>query len=102
MPTLIRTTAPVTLTSLLSARSSERDTGVHFLDGTGRVTKTTSYADLYNTALSDSRRLRSLITQLEPNADVIVASLSSNELHVRLFWACCFGTSHRFSVSVAL
>ncbi|KAI0659134.1 AMP-dependent synthetase and ligase [Cubamyces menziesii] len=90
MPTLIRTTAPVTLTSLLSARSSERDTGIHFLDGTGRVTKTTSYADLYNTALSDSRRLRSLITQLEPNADVIVASLSSNELHVRLFWACCF------------
>ncbi|KAH9896814.1 AMP-dependent synthetase and ligase [Cubamyces lactineus] len=49
-----------------------------------------SYADLYNMALIDSRRLQTLVTQLEPAADVIIASLSNNELHVRLFWACCF------------
>ncbi|KAI0330631.1 acetyl-CoA synthetase-like protein [Cubamyces sp. BRFM 1775] len=90
MPTLIRTTTPVTLTSLLSARSLESGAGAHFLDLNGRVTKTLSYADLYRTALADSRRLRSLVTGLDPAVDVIVASLSNNDLHVRLFWACCF------------
>ena len=85
---------PVTLTSLLCSRSLENGTGIYFLDDSGRVAETLSYADMYHIALSDSQRLRSLITQLEPEVDVIIASLSNNASHVRLFWACCFGSSY--------
>ncbi|KAI0659130.1 AMP-dependent synthetase and ligase [Cubamyces menziesii] len=81
---------PVTLTSLLCSRSLENVPGIYFLDDSGRVAETLSYADMYRIALSDSQRLRSLITQLEPEVDVIIASLSNNASHVRLFWACCF------------
>ncbi|KAL7284226.1 hypothetical protein ACG7TL_001508 [Trametes sanguinea] len=79
-----------TLTALLSARSLERDTGLRYLDAEGHVAKEVSYAELFETAQDDSLRLRSLLGDIKGGGDVVIASLSNHELHVRLFWACCF------------
>ncbi|CDO74763.1 hypothetical protein BN946_scf185001.g11 [Trametes cinnabarina] len=79
---------------MLSGQSSNRslqgDAGVRFLDSEGNVAKKLSYTELYRLAQDDSRRLRGLLAETQGGCDVVIASLSNHELHVRLFWACCF------------
>ncbi|KAI8970542.1 acetyl-CoA synthetase-like protein [Trametes punicea] len=79
-----------TLTSLLSSRAVEPEAGLHFLDSEGYVAKELSYAELYQVAQDDSRRLLRLLSETKPSSNVVIASLSNHELHVKLFWACCF------------
>lgn len=76
-----------TLPDLLQARAVSEHSGLlNFLEAGGTVSKSISYADLYDIASVYARRL--LTAGLTPS-DIVLGGFTDHESQIYLFWACC-------------
>lgn len=81
---------PATLTELLLERSQDRSAKLCFLNASGDVSKSLTYAALLNNALEYAQRLISLGLKTD-GTDIVLTSFLDHESHITIFWACCLG-----------
>ena len=82
---------PTTITELLALRAQQSSSSIHFLDESGDVTSTLSFAELLEIAKRIAKALLSSGLQ-GGGKDIVVTNFHDQRKHILLFWGCAFGT----------
>jgi long-subunit acyl-CoA synthetase (AMP-forming) len=81
-----------TLPDLLLARSHTSTAEIGFLDANGNLSRSLSYAHLFEEARDYAARLISSGLKTD-GTDIVITHFTDHESHIRTFWACCLGES---------
>lgn len=85
----------LTLPDLLSGRSQSSVAKLNFLDAEGNISRSLSYAQLFEESQECAARL--VLSGLKTDgSDIVITHFADHESHIRTFWACCLGTPPSF------